>query len=37
MPKMLEEISVMFEKATGKKAKAHANPGNPWKEIMKEP
>ena len=29
IPKMIEEISVKFEKATGKKAQAYATPGNP--------
>jgi Reverse transcriptase (RNA-dependent DNA polymerase) len=35
MPKMIEEISVKFEKATGNKAKAYATPGNPGKTLRK--
>jgi hypothetical protein len=31
IPKMIEESSAKFEKATGKKAKAHATPATPGK------
>jgi hypothetical protein len=36
MPKMIEEISEKFEKATGKKAKAYAISGTTGKGRMKE-
>jgi hypothetical protein len=35
MPKMTEEISFKFEKATGKKEKAYDTPGAPSKSLTK--
>jgi hypothetical protein len=35
MPKMIGEISVKFEKVTGKKATAYATPGTPGKTLRK--
>jgi hypothetical protein len=35
MPKMIQEISEKFEKATGKPAKVYATPGTPGKMLRK--
>jgi Reverse transcriptase (RNA-dependent DNA polymerase) len=36
MPKMIDEISVKFEQARGKKAKEYATPGTPGKTLRKK-